>query len=131
MYRSYLLRFASLPAVLPALLGLVSCSPLAVPASESPDGGRGPTGDGSVTSAPGRYLTSTDTTGTGVCAGITLDDVLGNIRTAEPDLADILTIYNPANTSGDGSFVYPYARTDGGFDVVFKRGLGDCPAGCT
>jgi hypothetical protein len=134
MYRSYLLRlrFASLPVVLPVLLGLASCSPLVAPASESPDGGGpGPSGDASPSSAPGRYLTSTDTAGTGMCAGITLGDVLNNIRTAEPDLADIQTIYNPAHTSGDGSFIYPYARNDGGFDVVFKRGLGDCPAGCT
>jgi hypothetical protein len=86
---------------------------------------------GGTITAPGAYLTMTSATGAGPCAGVTLGDVLAQIRADDSALADIQTIYNPATTTGDGTFIYPYARADGGFDVVFKRGLGDCPAGCT
>jgi hypothetical protein len=83
--------------------------------------------------APGKYVTASTTPGAGPCTGVTLASLLEQIRAANPTLADITTVYNPAPTAsgGDGSFIYPYARADGGFDIVFKRGLGDCPAGCT
>jgi hypothetical protein len=76
-------------------------------------------------------VTSTTTPGAGPCAKATLAALLEAIRVANPTLADVKTIYNPANATSDGSFIYPYQRADGGFDVVFKRGGGDCPAGCT
>jgi len=83
--------------------------------------------------APGRYLTSaTDVAAaTGPCAGKTLGSLLDAIRAANPELAAIETIYSPQSATSDGAFIYAYARSDGGFDVVFKRGLGDCLAGCT
>ena len=81
---------------------------------------------------PGVYLTSESVEGSlGPCAVTTLGDVLAAIRNANPPLADILTIYNPATATTDGSFIYAYDVGVLGFDVVFKRGLGDCPAGCT
>ena len=36
---------------------------------------------------------------------------------------------NDGNRGGDGSFIYAFA-TETGFAVTFKRGGGDCPAGC-
>jgi hypothetical protein len=81
---------------------------------------------------PGRYLIDPATAGGEACTALTLETVLGVIRGGHPELADITTIYNPARQLvGDGSFVYPYQRSDGGFSVAFKRGLGDCPSGCT
>jgi len=89
------------------------------------------TGGMTVATAPGLYLTNPSATGTGACAGVTLATVLTQIRAADATLADIVTIYDPATSTSDGTFIYPYARSDGGFDLVFKRGLGDCAAGCT
>jgi hypothetical protein len=68
--------------------------------------------------------------GSGPCAGVTLAELLDTIRAGDPTLAGVVTVYNPTTTTGDGSFIYPYARTDGGFDIVFKRGSGDCESGC-
>ncbi|HVZ74520.1 MAG TPA: hypothetical protein VHJ20_19195 [Polyangia bacterium] len=83
--------------------------------------------------APGRYVMDASTAGTGPCAGVALSTVLAAIRTTDESLASVTSIYNPTTTvsGGDGSFIYPYARTDGGFDVVFKVGSGDCESGCT
>jgi hypothetical protein len=133
-YRSY--SFASLSAVLPALLGLGGCTAGGLASADTSADAAAP-GDASTsdtsasTQLPGRYLTSTSTVGAGACSGVSLENVLAKIRALQPSLADIQTIYVPSNASGDGSFVYPFARADGGFDVVVKRGLGDCPAGCT
>jgi hypothetical protein len=80
--------------------------------------------------APGRYLTTSKATGAGACVGKTLADVIAAIHALEPALADIVTIYAPAGGPGDGSFIYAYSRADGGFDVVLKRGKGNCAAGC-
>jgi hypothetical protein len=133
--RSFLLPFALLPALLPSLPGLAGCAAGSFESDvgkadggPSPDGAaEGPTSGG----PPGRYLTSATVVGTGSCQGVSLNDVLAAIRAANPELASVQTIYGPAGTTGDGSFVYPYARADGGFDVVFKQGQGDCAAGCT
>jgi hypothetical protein len=81
---------------------------------------------------PGVYVTSETTKGSvGSCAGVALGDVLAAIRAANPALADVLIVYNPATATTDGSFIYAYDVGVLGFDVVFKRGMGDCPAGCT
>jgi hypothetical protein len=104
----------------------------------SPDGARGeaadvPTHDSpaAANGAPGRFLTSQKAAGAGSCSGKTLADVIAAIHALDPSLADIVAIYNPADGTSDGSFIYAYARGDGGFDVVLRRGQGDCPAGCT
>jgi hypothetical protein len=81
--------------------------------------------------APGRYLTNPRATGAGACAGKTLDDVIAAIHALEPSLADVVSIYAPAGGASGGSCIYAYVRADGGFDVVLKRGKGDCSAGCT
>jgi hypothetical protein len=84
-------------------------------------------------SPPGVYLTSTTATasGSGPCATTSLNDVLSAIRADDPSLADIQTLYDPSAGGGDGSFIYAYDVGALGFDVVFKRGLGDCLSGCT
>ncbi|HEY2732252.1 MAG TPA: hypothetical protein VGK52_20065 [Polyangia bacterium] len=81
---------------------------------------------------PGAYVTSETANGSpGACAGVALGNVLAAIRAANSALADIVTVYNPATATTDGSFIYTYDVGVLGFDVVFKRGTGDCLAGCT
>jgi hypothetical protein len=92
-------------------------------------GTNGPTATNAT--APGKYVTASTSPGSGPCAGVTLAALLDKIRALHSTFADITAVYNPATTGGDGSFIYPYVRSDGGFDIVFKRGSGDCPAGCT
>jgi hypothetical protein len=121
-------------ALFVALLAPIGCS--AGAGAVGPDGSASDaaphdTASAANGAAPGRYLTNVGTVGTGACAGLTLSSVIEKIQALDPSLADIGTIYAPAGGTGDGSFIYPYGRGDGGFDVVFKRGLGDCPAGCT
>jgi hypothetical protein len=95
-----------------------------------PGGGQAPAAD--PTAAPGHYVTDAATTGSATCAGQSLGDVLDAVRAAEPELAGVTALYDPAGQYvGDGSFIYAYLRSDGGFDVVFKLGFGDCPSGCT
>lgn len=81
--------------------------------------------------APGEPVASLDTAGAGACSGKTVGDVIGQIHADHPELLDIQTIYTADEWLGDGSFFYPFLRADGGFSVALKRGLGDCPAGCT
>ena len=81
--------------------------------------------------APGLYLVDPATAGGGACAPTTLADVLDAIRAGDPALVGVNAIYNPAQSGGDGNLIYPYRTSDGGFAVAFKRGAGDCPAGCT
>ncbi len=82
---------------------------------------------------PGVYLTSESATASGAspCGTTPLGDLLDAIRASDATLADIKTIYNPATSASDGSFIYAYDVGALGFDIVFKRGLGDCPSGCT
>jgi len=81
--------------------------------------------------APGPALVDPKTPGAGACSGKTLGDVVQAVHAAHVDLADITTLYDKANPTLDGSFIYAFAKSDGGFDLVFKRGGGDCPSGCT
>lgn len=100
----------------------------------APDGGADAAASGvnPELATPGRYVTDPLTPGEYTCAGTTLGAVLDALRAARPELADITTIYNPARqVAGDGSFVYPYLKSGGGFAIALKRGAGDCPAGCT
>ena len=81
---------------------------------------------------PGDALTDPAAIGAGDCGTTTLADTLARIVADHPELGDITTIFDPSSPfGGDGSFVYPYRPADGGFAIVFKRGSGDCPAGCT
>jgi hypothetical protein len=82
---------------------------------------------------PGVYLTSASATASSPspCMAKPLGAVLDEIRASDPTLDDIQTIYNPAAAGGDGSFIYAYDVGVLGFDIVFKRGSGDCLAGCT
>jgi hypothetical protein len=67
----------------------------------------------------------------GPCATTPLGAFLAAIRAADPTLADIRAIYDPTTAKADGDFIYAYDAGAAGYDVVFKRGLGDCAAGCT
>jgi hypothetical protein len=69
--------------------------------------------------------------GSGACVDKSLEQVIAAVHQGWPDLADIKEIYgNDPNRLGDGSFIYAFAN-DTGFALAFKRGGGDCPAGCT
>jgi len=83
-----------------------------------------------VTEPPGPRVTTRDATGSGPCAGRTLGSVIDAVLAAHPELADIKTLWTPEHIT-DGSFIHAFALPDGGFALVFKRGGGDCPAGCT
>ncbi len=80
--------------------------------------------------APGPPVANPHTAGSGACASRPLGQVIQSIYALHPELSDITAIYNPAVVTIDGSFIYAFAK-DGGFALVFKRGGGDCPAGCT
>jgi hypothetical protein len=62
--------------------------------------------------------------------GQTLGDVIRTVVASRPDLSDI-TYLHPGHPTGDGSFIYAYSDSNGGFALIFKRAGGDCPAGCT
>lgn len=78
---------------------------------------------------PGERLTDLSRYGSGVCSDTTLNDVVTTIHEKWPQLADIVDVYDPSRL-GDGSYIYAFAAADS-FQLVLKRGRGDCPAGCT
>jgi hypothetical protein len=101
----------------------------------------GPSGTGGTTdlsppsagddSRPGEPASDLAQRGAGACAGVSLQQVIAAVHQGWPALADVTELYRDDPTRiGDGSFIYAFAH-DGGFALVFKRGGGDCPAGCT
>jgi hypothetical protein len=111
----------------------------APPAGGSPPatGGSAPTGgaadgmggsDGN--SDPGEPVTDPDATGSGACAARTLGEIIAEIHEANPDLANITTLYDPNNPLIGASQSIHAFRAGDGFRLVFVRGTGDCPAGC-
>lgn len=82
------------------------------------------------TPVPGDPLYSTDATGTGACAGITVEESVAAVHAAHPELADIATLYDPRGGISDGTYVYAFRRPDGTLALAFKRGSGDCQSGC-
>lgn len=80
---------------------------------------------------PGTRLYSASDAGGGVCAATTLATAMAAVHGAFPELQDITTLYDPRGGIGDGSYVYAFLRDDGGLNLVFKRGSGDCQSGCT
>lgn len=81
---------------------------------------------------PGTPVTELGAVGGGVCGGTTLARAIEDARVLRPDLSDVTTLFVPdPSRGGDGSFIYAFLRSDGGFALVFKRGGGDCPSGCT
>lgn len=69
--------------------------------------------------------------GQGPCSGSSLEQTIAAVHKEWPELADIKVLHtNDPNRVGDGSFIYAFAL-ESGFALVFKRGGGDCPAGCT
>jgi hypothetical protein len=80
---------------------------------------------------PGPAIANPHTAGRGGCASRTLGQVIQSVYGLDPELADITSLYDPWATTFDGSFIYAFGKDDGGFALAFKRGGGDCPAGCT
>jgi hypothetical protein len=81
--------------------------------------------------APGLPISEPTATGQGACSGVTLADAIAQARVLRPDLDDVtLLAAQNSDPTFDGSRIYAFQRPDGGFDLVFKRGSGDCPAGC-
>ena len=82
--------------------------------------------------APGTPVYELSQLGQGPCEGVTLGQTIDRIHAAHSELSDIETLYaaDPERV-GDGSFIYAFQKPDGGFALVFKRGGGDCPSGCT
>jgi hypothetical protein len=109
----------------------------AVALGGSIDGSGGGTDPGPMVSckdppeeAPGTPVYELSLVGGGECEGITLGETIDRIHTEHPELADIQTLY-PPERGKDGSHIYAFQKPDGTFALVFKRGGGDCPVGCT
>ncbi len=81
--------------------------------------------------APGSPVYALTAPGPGACAGTTLAAVIAAIHARWPELADVSRLHQPEpRRAGDGSAIHAFTP-DGGFALAFKRGGGDCPAGCT
>jgi hypothetical protein len=78
---------------------------------------------------PDPFITNGAATASGSCSGETLQQAIDAVHSAHPELADIVRIFAPGAFL-DGSFIYAFAAPTG-FRLVFVRGGGDCPAGCT
>jgi hypothetical protein len=85
-----------------------------------------------MASPPGDPVDDAGITGTGACAGNTLAGVIAQVHAAWPQLGDVQRLYQPraGRRGGDGSYVYAFIGPHG-FALAFRRGGGDCPAGCT
>ena len=82
---------------------------------------------------PGPPVYDLSAKGKGTCADSALGTVIDAVHALHPELDDIVELYVPdPNRGGDQSYIYAFETTlDGGFALVFRRGAGDCPAGCT
>lgn len=81
---------------------------------------------------PGPNLYDRNAAGQGACSGKTLGDVITAIHAANPELADVNLIIDPAMppppiviTAQITAF-----ETADGFAIVMQRGEGDCESGC-
>ena len=82
---------------------------------------------------PGPPVYDLSAKGKGTCADSALGTVIDAVHALHPELDDIVELYVPdPNRGGDQSYIYAFETTlDGGFALVFRRGAGDGPAGCT
>jgi hypothetical protein len=82
--------------------------------------------------APGPVLDTSMAAGQHGCDATSLGDVVDAIHAAHPELSDIRVLSPPApEADGDPNLIYAHESPDGGFALVFRRGRGDCPSGCT
>ena len=80
---------------------------------------------------PGAPVFELAAAGVGACSGMSLQDVIAGVHAQRPELADVKELYRPdPQRGGDGSFIHAFSQ-ERGFALAFKRGGGDCPAGCT
>jgi hypothetical protein len=81
---------------------------------------------------PGDPVYDAALAGSGACAGNTVAALIAQVHADWPQLGDVQRVYQPraGRFGGDGSYVYAFAGP-GGFALAFRRGGGDCPAGCT
>lgn len=84
-----------------------------------------------VALAPGKPTADPNAHGSGACGSKTIAQAISQVHAAHPELSDIQALFDPDTATTDGSFVYAYVTPAGGIALVFKRGGGDCPAGCT
>ncbi len=101
----------------------------------TPDGGTpipGACEGEGATRRPGPNLYDRSAAGRGDCSGKTLGDVIAAIQAANPGLADVNYILDPAMppppiliTSQITAF-----ELDDGFAIVMQKGRGDCESGC-
>jgi len=75
-------------------------------------------------------LTDLKSRGSGACSSMTLQMAIAQAHEINRGLADISMVSAPAAGS-HGSYIYAFSTPAGGFALVFRRGGGDCPAGCT
>lgn len=81
---------------------------------------------------PGPAIEQLAQHGSGACAATTLADAIAQVHSLRPDLSDITELLMPDNgPGGGGSLIEAFAEPDGGFALIFQRGSGDCPTGCT
>jgi hypothetical protein len=66
--------------------------------------------------------------GTGPCQGKTVDSLIDKIYASDATLPGMGLYRGLLGT--DGSYIYAFVRSDGGFAFAFKYGSGDCPSGC-
>jgi len=79
-------------------------------------------------SDPGIPVYTTTRAGTGPCEGKTVGSLIDEINASGATLP-VTGLYTGILAT-DGSYVYAFVRSDGGFSFVFKYGSGDCPSGC-
>jgi hypothetical protein len=94
---------------------------------DAADGGALPSDPNAPLDLDARLVDQT-TAGTGACSGSALGDVLNQIRSAHAHLADYTALVGPIWMDMP-RLIFAFAWTEG-FRIVFKRGDGDCPAGC-
>lgn len=67
--------------------------------------------------------------GAGICTGTTAEQFIAMAQKLRPELSDIRQL-NHVDTSPGASSISAYLEADGTFSLVFRRGDGDCFAGC-
>jgi len=79
-------------------------------------------------SDPGIPVYTTTRAGTGPCEGKAVGTLIDEINASGATLP-VTRLYTGI-VATDGSYVYAFVRSDGGFSFAVKYGSGDCPSGC-
>jgi hypothetical protein len=112
---------------------LAGCDPPPLPEPPPVDPARAAGGESpEPTAAPGAPAYDLTGPGPGACANSTLEAVIAGVHRSWPELTDVtrLSRPDPDRGGGDGSRIYAFLQEQA-FALAFRRGGGDCPAGCT